>query len=200
VKWIYAWYGPDKAKKAARALIDQGCDALAYTEDTPAVLEVGQEYTEKGRQIYTFSHYTPMQQYGPDSVVSGQIMDWGVLYLKILTDIQNNAWKNEDMLWLAKESAALLGASHGEIINPKFVNALKNINVNTNDLGRISAYDLVVHRYAQMKKGDKVFEPFTGPIQDNEGQTRIMAGHRASKGDLLSMAYYVDNVDSAIPR
>ncbi|HRF91027.1 MAG TPA: BMP family ABC transporter substrate-binding protein, partial [Desulfobacter postgatei] len=87
VKWIYAWYGPDKAKEAAEALIAEGCDALAFTEDTPAVVEVGQAHCEKGKQIYTFSHYSPMQVYGKDSVVSGQRMDWGGMYAKILKDI-----------------------------------------------------------------------------------------------------------------
>ena len=51
LKWIYAWVGPDKAKEAAEALIAEGCDALAFTEDTPAVIEVGQAHTEKGKQI-----------------------------------------------------------------------------------------------------------------------------------------------------
>ncbi|MGD9309740.1 MAG: BMP family ABC transporter substrate-binding protein, partial [Desulfosarcina sp.] len=72
VRWIYAWYGPDKAREAAESLIAEGCDALAFTEDTPAVIEVGQEHTERGKQVYTFSHYSPMQAYGKDSVVSGQ--------------------------------------------------------------------------------------------------------------------------------
>ena len=87
VRWTYAWYGPDKAREAAEALIAEGCDSLAFTEDTPAVIEVGQEHTEKGKQIYTFSHYSPMQPYGKDSVVSGQLVDWGVMYEKILKDL-----------------------------------------------------------------------------------------------------------------
>jgi simple sugar transport system substrate-binding protein len=29
VKWIYAWYGPDKAREAAESLIAEGCDNLA---------------------------------------------------------------------------------------------------------------------------------------------------------------------------
>ena len=84
VRWTYAWYGPDKAKEAAEALIAEGCDGLAFTEDTPAVIEVGQDHTEKGKQIYTFSHYSPMQPYGKDSVVSGQLMNWGGIYATIL--------------------------------------------------------------------------------------------------------------------
>jgi basic membrane protein A len=35
IKWIYSWFGPEKAKEAAEALIAEGCDTLAFTEDTP---------------------------------------------------------------------------------------------------------------------------------------------------------------------
>ena len=200
VKWIYAWYGPDKAREASEALIAEGCDALAFTEDTPAVIEVGQEHTEKGRQIYTFSLYSPMQPYGKDSVVSGQLVDWGVMYVKILQDIYNGTWKNNDEWWLIAEKAAILGGSFENIINPKFVGELKMKMVDTPDFGKISAYDLVVKRYEQMKKGPDVFDPFSGPIKDNTGKLKIKEGQRASKGDLLSIMYYVDNVAGSIPK
>jgi len=200
VKWIYAWYGPDKAREASEALIAEGCDNLAFTEDTPAVIEVGQEHTEKGRQIYTFSHYSPMQPYGKDSVVSGQLVDWGVMYVKILQDIYNGTWKNNDEWWLVAEKAAILGGSFENIINPKFVGELKMKMVDTPDSGKISAYDLVVKRYEQMKKGPDVFDPFSGPIKDNTGKLMVKEGQRASKGDLLSIMYYVDNVAGSIPK
>lgn len=201
VKWIYAWVGPDKAKEAAEALIAEGCDALAFTEDTPAVIEVGQSHTEKGKQIYTFAHYSAMQNYGKDSVVSGQLMDWGGIYVKMLKDIYEGNWSSDyDVLWLAKEKAALLGGNEKEIINAKFVPALKEAMIATKDFGKISAYDLIVKRYAQMKQGVEIFDPFTGPIKDNEGNLKIKAGERASIGDLLSIMYYVDNVEGSIPK
>lgn len=200
IRWIYAWYGPDKAKEAAEALIADGVDALAFTEDTPAVIEVGQEHTEKGKQIYTFSHYSPMQPYGVDSVVSGQLVDWGGMYVKILQSIKDGTWNNKDMWWLAAEKGALLGGNFKEIINPKFVDELKGYKVSEPELGSISAYDLIVKRYAQMKEGVHAFEPFTGPIKDNKGKVQIAAGAKASKGDLLSMMYYVDNVVGDIPK
>ena len=200
VKWIYAWVGPDKAKEAAEALIAEGCDTLAFTEDTPAVIEVGQEHTEKGKQIYTFSHYSPMQPYGVDSVVSGQLVDWGIMYEKIFQSLYDGTWTKDDMWWLAAENAAILGGSFKDIINPKFVGALKAVKVDTKDFGSVSVYDLVVKRYAQMKKGTDQFEPFTGPIKDNTGKLQIKAGANASKGDLLSIMYYVDNVVGTIPK
>ena len=200
VKWIYGWEAPAKAREAAEALIIEGCDTLAFTEDTPAVIEVGQEHTEKGQQIYTFSHYSPMQPYGKDSVVSGQLVDWGVMYVKILQDIYNGTWKNNDEWWLIAEKAAILGGSFEDIISPKFVGDLKMKMVDTPDFGKISAYDLVVKRYEQMKKGPDVFDPFSGPIKDNMGKLKIKEGQRASKGDLLSIMYYVDNVAGSIPK
>jgi simple sugar transport system substrate-binding protein len=200
VKWIYAWYGPDKAREAAESLIAEGCDTLAFTEDTPAVIEVGQEHTEKGKQIYTFSHYSAMQPYGEDSVVSGQLMDWGGMYIKILGDIQDGTWTNEDVWWLAKEGAAILGGNKTDPVNPKFVDDLKQAMIKSEEFGEISAYDLVMKRYDQMKQGVDVFDPFTGPITDNKGNLQIPAGERASKDDLLSIMYYVDNVEGTIPQ
>jgi len=200
VKWIYGWEAPDKAREAAEALIIEGCDTLAFTEDTPSVIEVSQEHTEKGQQIYTFSHYSPMQQYGKDSVVSGQLTDWDIMYVKILKDIYNGTWTNKDEWWLTGENAAILGGTFEEIVNPKFVGDLKTTMVDTPDLGKLSVYDLVVKRYEQMKKGPDVFDPFTGPINDNTGKLQIKEGQRASKGDLLSIMYYVDNIAGSIPK
>jgi basic membrane protein A len=200
VRWINAWYGPDKAKEAAEALIAEGCDSLAFTEDTPAVVEVGQEHTEKGKQIYTFSHYSPMQPYGADSVVSGQLVDWGIMYVKMLSDLYNGTWTKDDMWWLMAEKAVNLGGTFEDPVNPKFVPALKAVSVDTADLGKLSAYDLVMKRYEQMKEGTEVFDPFTGPISDNTGKVQIKAGAKASKGDLLSVMYYVDNVVGEIPK
>ena len=200
VKWIYAWYGPDKAKEAAEALIAEGCDNLAFTEDTPAVIEVGQAHTEKGKQIYTYSHYSPMEQYGKDSVVSGQLADWGGMYVKILQDIRNGTWTNADMWWLVEDGAAILGGSFENIINPKFEGELKAFMVDTPDLGKLSVYDLVLKRYDQMKQGADVFEPFTGPIKDNTGKLIYKEGVKATKGELLSITYYVDNVVGSVPK
>jgi len=48
--------------------------------------------------------------------------------------------------------------------------------------------------------GQDVFDPFSGPIKDNTGKLKIKEGQRASKGDLLSIMYYVDNIAGNIPK
>ena len=200
VRWIFSWYDPAKAREAAEALVADGIDCLAFTEDSPAVIEVGQEHMEKGETVYSFSHYSPMEAFGPDSTVSGQLVDWGVMYERILNDIYNGTWSKEDLWWLAKEEAALLGGSLEHPINPQFVDDLKAVSVATPDLGTLSAYDLVMKRYEQMKQGRDVFDPFAGPITDNKGEVRIPEGAMGSKGELLSIDYYVGNVIGDVPK
>ncbi|MEA1968260.1 MAG: BMP family ABC transporter substrate-binding protein, partial [Thermodesulfobacteriota bacterium] len=138
--------------------------------------------------------------YGKDSVVSGQLMNWGGMYLKILEDIHNKTWTNKDIWWLAAENAAILGGSADEPVNLKFIDDLKKVEVDSDDFGKISAYDLVMKRYAQMKKGVKDFDPYDGPIKDNKGSLKIKKGERASVDELLNIMYYVDNVKGSIPK
>jgi simple sugar transport system substrate-binding protein len=141
-----------------------------------------------------------MQAYGEDSVVSGQLSDWGIIYEKIIGDYYEDKWSNEDIWWLMKEKATFLGGEFDQIINPKFVDDLRGVEIDEPELGEISAYDLIVERLEQMTKGGpEEFDPFEGPIYDNKGNLQIPEGSRASKGDLLSIMYYVDNVVGDIP-
>ncbi len=200
VRWLNSWYDPQKAKEAAEALIAAGADCLAFTEDSPAVIEAGEASTKAGKQVYTFSHYSPMQKFGEDSVVSGELCDWGPMYVKILTDIKDGKWTNADLWWLAKEKAAILGGEIGVPVNPKFVDALKAKTVKTADLGELNVYDLVMKRYEQMQQGREAFDCFVGPIKDNKGNVKIAAGAMGSKEELLAITYVVDNIVGDVPQ
>lgn len=205
VRWLFAWYAPAKAREAAEALIAAGCDTLAFTEDSPTVLQVGQEYTQKGQPIYTFSHYSPMEKFGPDSCVSGQLVDWGILYEDMLTKVylgiyNNQNLENVDYWWLLREGAVKLGGSFEHPINPKFVDALKAVKVTDPFLGQLSVYDLVMKRMEQMKDPAMLFDPFTGPIKDQAGVERVKTGQRLSISELLSIDWFVEGNIGSIPR
>jgi len=204
VKWIYAWYGPDKAREAAEALVSEGCDVLGFTEDTPTVIEVAQEYQDKGRDIYALSHYSPMQAYGPDAAITGQLTDWGPLVVQMLEDLKAGKAEdltNYDLLYLMDTGAVELGADWDNLINPDYVDTFKGIMVDSADFGRISVYDLVMERYDQMAQGREVFDPFMGPIYDQDGNVTIADGELASIGHLFAdMMYQVDNFASPLPQ
>ncbi|OQA92256.1 MAG: Purine-binding protein precursor [Elusimicrobia bacterium ADurb.Bin231] len=199
VKWLFSWYDPAKAREAAESLIAQGCDTLAFEEDSVAVIEVGQSHTFKGHQIYTFSHYSPMQKFGPDSVVSGQLVNWTGMYDYILNNVNEGKWTNEDMWWRLKEKAVALGGEHGEQINKKFVPVLQNLKIKNKDFGNISVYDLVMKRLKQMEQGPDVFDPFTGPVKDQKGIVRIKTGNCADHDMLWTMDWFAENVEGKLP-
>jgi len=199
IRWLFAWYDPAKAREAAEALVAEGCDALAFTEDSPTVLEVGEEHMKSGKPVYTFSHYSPMQKFGPDSCVSGQLVHWERLYEEILMRAYLGVWDNRDYLWNLRENGVELGGEFGVPINPKFVPELQAKRVDDPFLGSISVYDLVMKRMAQMSEPSILFDPYTGPIKDQTGKLRIEAGRRGTFEELWTINWLVENVIGKMP-
>lgn len=205
VRWLFAWYDPTKARTAAQSLIKEGCDVLAFTEDSPAVVKVGQEYTEKGKPVYTFANYSPMQKLGPDSCVSGQLVHWEVLYQDILAKIYAGVYTSRnladvDYWWMLQDKAVELGGEFDAPINPEFKSILRQQKIIDPLLGEISIYDLVMKRLEQMSEVTVLFDPFTGPIKDQEGKARIETGRRASHDELWLMDWFVENIVGKLPR
>lgn len=203
-RWIYAWYGPDLAREAAEALVADGNDVLGFTEDTPTVVEVAQEKMDAGQRVFALSHYSPMAQWGPEAAITGQLTDWGGLYVRMLEDYRSGETEDMtdyDLLWLMKDDAVELGATWEERINPEWVDELQAMTMDHPEFGEISIYDLVMTRYDQMKQGRDVFDPFTGPIVDQSGEVRIPAGEVASIPHLFAeMNYHTDNWVTAPPQ
>ncbi len=197
VRWLLTdWYDPVAARSAAESLIATGCDMLAFTEDSPTVLQVAEE----NPGVYAFSHYSPMQYYANDSCISGQLADWGVMYEDILQKIYLGQYTNTnladvDYLWLLKEGGIELGGLFDEPINTIFVDDLQGINVTDSILGELSVYELIMTRYDQMSDVNVVFEPFSGPIYDQAHTLMIPEGTRATTLELLTITWFVEGVD-----
>jgi basic membrane protein A len=205
IRVLRAWYDPARARLAAEALIAEGVDVIAFTEDTETIVKVAEEHTLRGRQIYVFGHYSPMLRFGPNSVVSGQLVHWEVMYEYLLNYIYwgqhlktPNGLADIDLFWTLREGAVELGADFKVPINPKFIPALKEKTVTDRVTGKtMSVYDLVFLRLSQMSTGPATFasfEPFTGPIKDNQGKLAIPPGKSATLTELLNIDWFVEGV------
>jgi len=175
---IGQWYYPKGAREAASTLVEQiGVDVLAFTEDSPATIQYAEElYKEKKKLVPVFSHYSPMYNYGPDVVVSGQVAWWAAIYKDILSKVYAGMYtphnlENVDYWWLLSEGAVDVGMtsyhpSNPPEINSKFLPILSNITIREKYTGEVmSVVDLVKLRYNQMKNGNIDFDPFTGPLK-----------------------------------
>jgi len=169
---IGEWYNPDKARAAAKTLVEQfNVDVLIFTEDSTAVVVFAQDLYKQGKEVYVFSHYSPMYEWGPDVVVSGQLVRWEVIYTDILAKVKAGIYRpdnleNVDYWYLLNAGAVDLGAHvypNGSVmhINPKFIPKLKEAKVKDVLTGEVvSVYDLVMRRYQQMKEA-----PLLQPLQ-----------------------------------
>ncbi len=199
VRWLNSWYNPAAATEAAQALIADGVDIFAFTEDSPTVVQVAAQ-----NNLPSFGHYSPMLKFAPDYVVSGQIVHWDKIYRDILTKVHDGTYTPENMqdvdYWSLLTSGAVeTGADVGTVINPAFTDALKAKKVNDSELGEISVYDLVNKRLGQMSQETPAFEPFTGPLTDRKGNEVVPAGTVMSVADLTSMQWAAQGVVGSWP-
>ena len=203
VRWINSWYDPTAATSAANALIADGVDMLAFTEDSPTVVQVAEDNDD----VYAFSHYSPMQSYGETSTISGQLVHWEIMYDEILTKVHDDVYtktnlESVDLLWFLGENSVEVGGEFNEPINSLFEDDLKAVNLTDPVHGEISVYDLIFERLDEMNDtwANVDFDPFTGPITAQNGTVMIADGTRASIPELFStMTWFVDNVIGTIP-
>lgn len=205
VRWLFSWYDPAKARQAAEALIAEGVDVLAFTEDSPTVVQVAEEYTNKGQPVYPFGHYSPMAQFGPNSLVSGQLVHWERIYEDILMKVYLGLYtpknlENVDYWYILGQKGVELGGDFGVPISPKFEEPLKAVKVTDPFLGEISVYDLVFKRMEQMTDPAVLFDPFTGPLKDQAGQERVKPGQRLSLYELTTIDWFVEGNIGELPR
>jgi simple sugar transport system substrate-binding protein len=198
-RWIEAWFDPTAAKEATEALIADGCDAFAFTEDSPTVVQVAAEHG-----LPSFGHYSPMYQFSPEYCVSGQLVHWETIYLDFLAKVYAGAYTahnlaNVDYWWLLREKAVEMGPQPGMLINPAFEAQLKGKFVTDPVLGTMSVYDLVLTRIGQMTDPSMIFDPFSGPIADRNGVLRVPAGSRMSVLELTTMEWAAAGIIGAWP-
>ncbi len=204
VNWIFSWVAPDKARSAAIALIEEkNCDVLAFTEDTPSVLQVADEYQKKGRKVWSFSHYSDMREYGPKAHLTGQIANWGPIYLDFYRMVATNSWIPVDIWarigdyipyrWRKSVDESTAGQPEGVVylapLNPAIPSEWQQ---------------LIKQRYEEMK--ELLFEPFSvegnlgEPIRDQNGEVRISGSERADHDMLWSMDWLVEYIEEPLPK
>ena len=194
VRWINSWYNPAAATEATQALIAEGVDVFAFTEDSPTVIQVAAE-----RELPSFAHYSPMLTFAPEHVVSGQLVHWEEIYRDFLSKVHDGTYTAQNLqdvdYWSLLHSGAVeVGADEETLINPVFEEPLRAVTVSDSELGEVSVYDLVMTRLEQMLQEAPEFDPFTGPISDRNGNEVVAAGETMSVEELTSMQWAIEGV------
>ncbi len=195
---IGSWFDPAKARSASETLIGRGADVLAFTEDSPTVLIVAQE---KG--AWSFSHYSDMYDRAPKAHVSGQMVNWGPMYLEIILRAYM-AWLTEDMSiwseWPPERPRDYWWSMKNSWHGYDWRQNPTDIYLPMHEVVPREAQDYVMLRRRQIMEG--VFDPYSGPIKDREGMVRVQVDERTgkslrlSKDELYGIDWLVEGVEN----
>jgi len=172
VVWTNSWYDPATEKEAALSLIDAGADVVTQHQDSPATQQAAEE---KG--VYSIGYNSDMSNFAPNAYLTAPVWNWGIYYERVIREILNGTYKHGNV-WLGMKD---------NIVNLAPFSDLVPQNVRT-----------VVEVFSEAIV-DGAFDPFEGPIYDQRGNLRVDIGEKLSDEELLSMNWFVDNVEGSIP-
>lgn len=173
VIWINSWSDPSKEKDAINALISQGADVVAGNPNTPIQATVAEE---KGAWSVGFA--SDYSKFAPKRQLTSVVLDWSSAYVGAAEATLANSWKSEDR-WL--------GVEPGGYVKLAGVNAAVPAEVQS-EAKAIEA-DIV---------GRKI-HPFAGPIEDQDGNSRVSSGATLSDQEIRSMNWVVKGVEGKVP-
>ncbi len=206
---LNSWFAPDKARAAAKTLVDQyGVDVIAFTEDSTATIEAAEEYWDQGVKVYSFSHYSDMTEYYEKqgrrlrSHLTGQVADWAPIYQYLLARLATRTYVKEDIWarlgdfvpirWRRPVEQSTAGKPEGAAYLAK---------LNTDAIPG-KALTEIKARYEEMK--ELLYEPFTGPLRgykiDEKGEPqeevklKVEEGGRLGRDELWYMDWFYEKV------
>jgi basic membrane lipoprotein Med (substrate-binding protein (PBP1-ABC) superfamily) len=165
---IGSWSDKAKEAAAAGALIDQGADVVTMHVDSPAtVIQVAES-----RGVYSIGFQSiEARKLAPKGWLTGLGFTWGPFMTETAKAVIAGAFKPA----MVRE-----GLGEGMMTIAPFGEAMPE-----------AARALVVAAAEKVAKG---YNPFTGPIVDNAGATRIAAGEAWGGDKMGNFDFYVEGV------
>ena len=167
VAWTSTWFDPVIEKEAAEALLNGGADVIAQHQDTPSAGEAAQ--TAGG---YWVGYNDDMSRFAPDAWLTAPVWDWGPYYISVVEAIRNGTWASEQ--YYGNMADGLVNLAPVADVVPQDVR------------------DQIATVQDEIIAG--TFAPFTGPINDQDGNEKVAAGEVPDLGTLLGMDYFVNGV------
>ncbi len=167
VVWTSTWFDPEVEGQAAESLLAAGVDVVGMHQDSPAVGQAA----EAAGALWT-GYHSDMEEFAPNAWLTATTWDWGPFYTLRAQQVLDGTWEPES--YYGSMADGLVGlAPFGE-------------NVPEDIRGEIET------RMQEMIDGS--FAPFTGPINDQDGEERVPEGEQMTLEELLAFDWFVEGV------
>ena len=171
IVWVNTWFDPGKEADAAKALIDQGADIITQHTDSTAPIQVAAE-----RGVKAFGQASDMLQFGPKTQLTSIIDEWGPYYTERVRAVVEGRWEQVD-IWA--------GMAEEHVVMAPYTNMPADVA------------EMAAETERRIKTGE--FNPFTGPIDRQDGTPWLAAGEVAEDAFLLGLNFYVAGIEDRLP-
>ena len=172
VIWVNSWFDPGRESEASSTLVSQGADVLTHHTDSTAAVQ-----TAEAKKVYAIAYHSDMSKYGPNAQLTAVTHHWGDYYTKVAQSVVDGKWQ-QDNVWGGIKDGMIKLAPFNKVVPPDIVAMVKKAE------GEIAAGKL---------------NPFTGPMNTNDGKEVLAAGKTITDAELSRMDYYVEGVVGRLP-
>ncbi len=169
-----SWSDPPTEAEAAKGLIESGVDVLTMHLDSPiTVVDTAEKYG-----VMTVGYHADLKQRAPKGWLTGEMWNWGPLYVAITKSVLNHTWKAGNFRYGMREGYSKL-SSFGSKVPPRVeLEALKAVS--------------------NLQDGSLVI--FKGPIIDRDGKERIAKDKIADLQTVETMNWLVPGVEGVLEK
>ncbi len=171
IVWVNSWFDPGREADAAKALISQGADILSQHTNSTAPMQVA---AEEG--VYAFGQASDQIKFGPETQLTSIIDDWAPYYIERVQAVMDGTWEQIDT-WH--------GLAEGNVAMAPYTNMPEEV------AAKAKATEEAI------RSGE--LEPFTGPINKQDGSEWLADGQKAEAGELLGLNFYIEGIDGSVP-
>ena len=175
------WCDPGKQADASRSLLAEDVDVLTQHQDCTGTIIKAAEAAGK----YSVGYHYDASTLAPTGWLTGSAWDWAPLYGAMLTEVEKGTFTDSPF-----HANYTVGFAGKEVPSP----------MNLAPFGPSVTADT---KALIAKAKDKVlggWSPFTGPVVDQSGATKVAKGKAATSEEISSMDYLVQGVVGNIPK
>jgi basic membrane protein A len=168
VVYTGSWDNRDVEEEAVRSLKEAGADVITYHEDRPYAIDLADEMG-----LFTTGYDYVSREYS-DRFLTGAIINWDILYIKVLRDYLSGRANFSKGYWLGLSDGAVSLYPYSDLVTEE-------------------TKELVA---SEEERIGNMLDVFSGKIIDNTGVERCSENERISDDELFNhIDWYVEGVE-----
>jgi basic membrane protein A len=157
VVWTNSWFDPAKERQASQSLVAAGVDVIGDGVDDPTVGEVAQ-----ANNLKWTGYDSDQGSFAPNAFQTATVYNWAPYYVKEVGAALNGTWKSHFYYGSIADGMIQI-APFGQTVSAQ-------------------AKAAILKREDEIKAG--TFDPFTGPLTEQDGSIGLPAGQTLPVYDL----------------